>query len=227
MWFKAFLKPVNIHLVHYKNLVYSEEQWISWMDELAENDIVIIDDFISEELYQTIIEFFSAIEENERLKKAGIGTSLHYQIQKEVRGDLIYWLDPERDKKLASFFTLMEELRNKLGMYCFISLSGSEFHLAKYPIGSKYERHIDQFNKRSNRQITVLIYLNKDWEKGNGGELKIYNKEGNILVEPIAKRLLLFKSDVIEHEVLHTEVPRYSLSGWLLHQPATLGSLLG
>lgn len=197
------------------------------MDELAEKDVVIVDDFISEELFQIIMDFFLTVEENERLKKAGIGTSLDYQIQKEVRGDLIYWLEPERDTPLTPFFTLMKELREKLGMYCFISLSGSEFHLAKYPIGSKYEKHIDQFNKRSNRQITVLIYLNKDWKKGNGGELKVYNDDGSFLVEPIAKRLLLFKSDVIEHEVLPTKVPRYSLSGWLLHQPAMLGSLLG
>jgi len=196
------------------------------MDELAEKDIVIVDDFITEELYQKMMEFFSEIEESERLKKAGIGTSSDFQIQKEVRGDLIYWLDPERDKEMSPFFELMAELREKLGMYCFISLSGSEFHLAKYPTGSKYERHIDQFNNRSNRQITVLIYLNKNWKKGNGGELKVYKEQESYLVEPIAKRLLLFKSDVIEHEVLPTEVPRYSLSGWLLRQPAALGSLL-
>lgn len=207
-------------------VVYSEEKWISWMDELAEKDVVIVDDFISDELYKKVMDFFSAVEENERLKKAGIGSSVDYQIQKEVRGDLIYWLDQERDSQLAPLFSLIEELREKLGMYCFISLSGSEFHLAKYPTGSKYEKHIDQFNTQSNRQITVLIYLNKDWKKGDGGELKISNEEGGFLVEPIAKRMLLFKSDVVEHEVLLTSVPRYSLSGWLLRQPATLGGLL-
>lgn len=86
-------------------MVYSEEKWISWMDELAENDIVIVDDFISDELYKTIMDFFSVIEENERLKKAGIGTSLDYQIKKEIRGDLIYWLDPKRDAPLTPFFS--------------------------------------------------------------------------------------------------------------------------
>jgi SM-20-related protein len=197
------------------------------MDELAEKDIVMVDDFITEELYQTIIEYFSVIEENERLKKAGIGTSIDYQIEKEVRGDLIYWLDQEKDNQLGGFFELMSELREKLGIYCFISLAGSEFHLAKYPAGSKYERHIDQFNNRSNRQITVLLYLNKDWKKGNGGELKVYKDKDDYLIEPIAKRLLLFKSNVIEHEVLETKVPRYSLTGWLLRQPAALGSLFG
>lgn len=74
----------------------------------------------------------------------------------------------------------MEELREKLGMYCFISLSGSEFHLAKYPIGSKYEKHIDQFNKRSNRQITVLIYLNKDWKKEMAESLKLVMRMGHL-----------------------------------------------
>lgn len=197
------------------------------MDELAEKDIVIVDNFITEDLYQTIMTFFAAMEESERLKMAGVGTSLDYKIQKEVRGDLIYWLDPEKDYQLAPFFTLIDLLREKLGMYCFISLAGYEFHLAKYPIGSKYERHIDQFNNRSNRQITVLIYLNKDWKKGNGGELKVYKEEGDYLVEPIAKRLLMFKSDIVEHEVLPTNVPRYSLSGWLLRQPEKLGALLG
>lgn len=85
-------------------MVYSEDKWISWVDELAEKDIVIVDDFISDELYKTIMDFFSVIEENERLKKAGIGTSLDYQIQKEVRGDLIYWLDPKRDTSPFAFF---------------------------------------------------------------------------------------------------------------------------
>jgi len=123
------------------------------------------------------------------------------------------------------FFGLMDELIVNLERYCFISLSGSEFHIAKYPVGSHNEKHLDQFNERSNRQLTVLIYLNKHWKKGDGVELKIYKDDKEILVEPITKRILLFKSDVVEHEVLTTNVPRYSLTGWLLHQPATVGYL--
>lgn len=207
--------------------VYSEEKWISWMDELSEKDYVIADDFISDELYQQIMQFFHKLEEQESLKKAGIGSSQDFQVKKEVRGDLIYWLEQQRDTSISGFFDLMEELNENLRRFCFISLSGSEFHLAKYPAGTHYDRHIDQFNNRNNRQITVLIYLNENWKKGDGGELKIYNDNGNVLVEPIAKRLLLFKSDVVEHEVLKTNVPRYSLTGWLLHQPAALGYLFG
>ncbi len=208
-----------------KETIYSEDQWIRWMDELAINDYVIADDFINDEMFTFIMDFFHEKEQNNQLKKAGIGSSGEFQLNASIRGDFIHWLDRERDSELEPFFGLMGELIESLKRHCFMSLSGSEFHIAKYPQGSHYDRHLDQFNERSNRQITVLIYLNEHWKKGDGGELKIYKDGEEILVEPIAKRLLLFKSDVIEHEVLRTNVPRYSLTGWLLHQPATVGYL--
>ncbi|WP_428235668.1 2OG-Fe(II) oxygenase [Gracilimonas sp.] len=207
-------------------MTFTEETWVSWMDQLAEQDYVIVDDFISDEFYDRIMAFFTEAEESDKLKKAGIGAKKDFQLKAEVRGDFIYWLDEERDEELSFFFDLKEELVQSLRRYCYLSLSGSEFHIAKYPAGTHYHRHLDQFNERTNRQITVLIYLNKDWKKGDGGELIIYKDGEEITVEPLSKRLLLFKSDTIEHEVLTTNVPRYSLTGWLLHQPANVGYLL-
>lgn len=204
---------------------YSEKQWLEWMDLLSEDDYLIIDDFISDELYEKIMLFFNEAEESDRLRKAGIGSMDEFQVDRSIRGDVIYWLDKERDQKLESFFCLMDELMLALRRYCFLSLSGSEFHIAKYPAGTHYERHLDQFSERSNRQITVLIYLNRNWKDGDGGELKMYVENETYLVKPVAKRLLLFKSGSIEHEVLKTNVPRYSLTGWLLHQPSGLGYL--
>lgn len=205
---------------------YSEDQWLKWMDRLAEDDYVIVDDFISDQLFAQIMDFFGEMEESDLLRKAGIGASQDFQVKAEIRGDFIYWLEPERDYALSPFFGMMEELTLNLKRFCYLSLSGSEFHIAKYPSGSYYHRHLDQFQERSNRQITVLIYLNKNWKQGDGGELVIYKEGRQIKVEPVAKRLLLFKSDVIEHEVLTTNVPRYSLTGWLLRQPAGVGHLL-
>ncbi|MCP9291294.1 2OG-Fe(II) oxygenase [Gracilimonas sediminicola] len=207
-------------------MTFTEETWVSWMDRLAEQDYVIVDDFISDEFYDRIMAFFTEAEESDKLKKAGVGAKKDFQLKAEVRGDFIYWLDEERDEELSFFFDLKEELVQSLRRYCYLSLSGSEFHIAKYPAGTHYHRHLDQFNERANRQITVLIYLNKDWKKGDGGELIIYKDGEEIMVEPLSKRLLLFKSDTIEHEVLTTNVPRYSLTGWLLHQPANVGYLL-
>ena len=208
-----------------KDTTYSEDQWIRWMDELAINDYVIADSFISEEMFRSIMNFFYEKEQGNQLQKAGIGSSGEFQLNASIRGDFIHGLDRERDSELGSFFGLMDELIESLRRHFFMSLSGSEFHIAKYPEGSHYDRHLDRFNERSNRQITVLIYLNEYWKKGDGGELKIYKDDKEILVEPLARRILLFKSDVVEHEVLTTNIPRYSLTGWLLHQPATVGYL--
>lgn len=207
-------------------MCYSEEQWLTWMDRLAEDDYLVVDDFITEKLFEEIMAFFHEMEETDKLKKAGIGSQNDFQVKAEIRGDFIYWLDENRDKELHPFFELMEELTGNLKRFCYLSLSGSEFHIAKYPAGSYYHRHLDQFSERTNRQITVLIYLNKNWQNGDGGELVIYKDDKEIKVEPIARRLLVFKSEIIEHEVLTTNVPRYSLTGWLLRQPAGIGYLL-
>ena len=209
------------------NQVFPDDKWIGWIDRLAEDDIVIADDFLPANLFRTIMDFAYDVEEENRLDKAGIGSSNQFKVVSEIRGDYIYWLDRQRDEPLKPFFQLMDELTEKLKRYCFLSLAGSEFHLAKYPPNSFYKRHLDQFKERSNRQITVLIYFNENWMPGDGGELKAYKKDRELLIEPVANRLVLFKSDTIEHEVLPTRVPRYSLTGWLLRQPKSVGYLLG
>jgi len=207
----------------------TEEMWIEWMDTLATHNYVIVDEFISQDLFRTIMDYFREMESRDKLQKAGIGSSGEFQIKSAVRGDFIHWLNRDVDTALNPFFGLMDELNENLRRYCYLSLSDSEFHIAKYPAGSHYNRHLDQFQERSNRQITVLMYLNENWKPGDGGELKIYREsdegETEILVEPIARRLLLFKSDCVEHEVLTTNVPRYSLTGWLLRQPSSVGYL--
>jgi SM-20-related protein len=75
--------------------------------------------------------------------------------------------------------------------------------------------------------ITLILYLNDNWQPGDGGELKIYKENEEILVEPIGGRCIIFKSAALEHEVLLTNKSRLSLTGWLLYQPSSVGYLLG
>jgi SM-20-related protein len=112
-----------------------------------------------------------------------------------------------------------------MNRYCYLSLSDYEFHLAHYPTGTFYKRHLDQFVGRNNRMISVVIYLNEHWKVGDGGELQIYLESGDVTVQPKARRCVLFKSADVEHEVLTTNVGRDSLTGWLLYKPAGLGLL--
>lgn len=207
---------------------FSEEQWIDWVDRLSIDDYVVIDDFLNEDLFNEIRSYFLARLASDGFSDAAIGALNEKQLEKSIRGDKIYWLERKDDIEMTSFFELTDELIQKLNQLCYLSLSGSEFHLAHYPIGAFYKKHIDQFKGRSNRLISVIIYLNVGWKSGDGGELKIFKPDGtDFLVEPLAGRCVMFKSDTVPHEVLKTEVNRYSLTGWLLYQPSGLGYLLG
>ena len=206
---------------------YEEEVWLEWIDLLSENEYVIVDNFLSEELYSLIARFLQEKLEENDFEKASIGTGSENQVISEIRGDYTYWLDSSRDVGLHTFFQLINELIGKLNRYCYLSLSDYELHLAHYPEGSFYKRHIDQFRDRSNRMITLIIYFNDSWKPGDGGELKMFLDKKEKVIEPLANRLVLFKSAEIPHEVLITQKARLSLTGWLLYQPTGLGYLFG
>lgn len=207
--------------------LHSTAHWNEWLDQLAIHDYVFIDNFISDHLFNTIQDYFNQLLDTREFAKAAIGTSKKRQIKASVRGDFIYWLDREIDRDLSELFSVFDNLVDKLKQYLLVSISDYEFHFALYPPQTQYEKHLDQFKGKSNRVISVLIYLNDNWEPGDGGELKIYEPNGReLLIQPIAKRLVMFKSDTVEHEVMTTKAPRKSVTGWLLHKPASLGNLL-
>lgn len=196
------------------------------MDELASNDYVIIDDFLDENHLSTIQDFFQ--NHLDGFRKAGIGALADHTIRKDIRGDYTYWLDRKRDTNLSSIWELIDETIFIYNRYCYLGLSGFEFHLAHYPKGGHYDKHFDQFNQRNNRSISMVIYLNKNWQKGDGGELEIFKSDDtSFLVEPIEARCVMFKSAVVPHRVVASNKSRYSLTGWLLQQPAALGKFLG
>lgn len=206
---------------------YSDQQWNNWFDELARQDFVYIDEFLPDQLYKNVQYYFQQLVDDSQFSKAAIGSSEKRKVESSIRGDFIYWLDKQEDNEISSLFDLFDEVVAKLRQHLFLSLSDYEFHFALYPPQTRYEKHVDQFHGTNNRIISMLIYLNEDWKRGDGGELKIYQDDGNeILVEPIAKRLLMFKSETVEHEVMLTNVPRKSLTGWLLHKPNTIGQFI-
>ncbi len=205
----------------------AEEQWIDWVDALAKDDYLVIDNFLDDEIYADLRRFFLNKLGHDEFDPAGIGALSDHHLDKSRRGDHVYWLDSNVDTHLSPVFEIIRDLIAKLNRYCYLGIADFESHLAYYPVGTFYEKHVDQFKDRSNRLISMIIYLNEGWKKGDGGELKLYLDDEERLVEPIAKRIVLFKSDVLPHEVLKTKVGRYSLTGWLLKRPAELGFLFG
>lgn len=206
---------------------YPTEQWNNWLNQLAENDYLLVDNFIPDQLYNSVQTYFQQLADESEFSKAAIGTDQQRQIESSIRGDFIYWLDKKSDPKLADLFALFDETITNLRQQLFLSVSDYEFHFALYPSGTRYEKHVDQFHGKNNRVISMLIYLNEDWQPGDGGELKIYESgEAATLIQPRAKRLVMFKSDTVEHEVLLTHTTRKSITGWLLHQPAAIGQFI-
>ncbi|MCC5923764.1 MAG: 2OG-Fe(II) oxygenase [Crocinitomicaceae bacterium] len=203
----------------------SAAQWEQFMDELATQEYVVIDNFLDAKELQLLLELFEQRKRQNLFEKAAIGASGNEKIINEIRGDYTLWLNRKTDTLFEAIFLRIDEIKCVLNRLCMLSISDFEFHLAVYPKGSFYQKHYDQFNNRNNRLISVVLYLNENWIQGNGGELRIHKDTGHIDIAPLMNRLVLFRSDVVLHEVLVSNTERNSLTGWMLHQPSILANL--
>lgn len=199
---------------------FTDSQWESWADKLAENNFVILDDFLNPDLLRKTQTFLKSKLEEEEFRKAGIGTLTDFTIDRSIRGDWIYWLDKSRDQEISEFYLLIDELTAQMNKLCYLGALGCEFHLAHYPEGTFYKRHLDQFRERSNRILSVIFYVNESWDVANGGQLRVFNSDDTTCdIAPLPGRMVLLRSDIVEHEVLKTNASRYSVTGWLTKHP--------
>lgn len=204
------------------NQIIDKVQWTSWLERLAENEFVVIEQFIPKENLSALTQLFDEIYQSEAFNLAKVGANSQKKRMDEIRSDAIYWLEKSKHSSISGFFELIEEMMKEIAEFLFLSLQAYEFHFAHYPKGGYYKAHLDQFKEKKNRMISVVIYLNSDWKPGMGGELKIHG-EKEVLVEPFFNRAVIFRSDTVLHEVLPTQFERKSLTGWLLKRPEGLG----
>ena len=175
------------------------------------------------------------------LKPAGMSQGQNRWNNSKIRGDLHTWLN-DRSKllvlwkcpQLSKLLDKMQSLQQELNSRCQFESSRTQVQLACYPgEGSRYVRHLDAFVGGSTRRITVLYYMNESWKKEDGGELRLYKQkpsdnnettqkkkaekeeeEAYVDVEPLADRVIIFQSRVIEHEVLPSHAMRFALTMW-------------
>jgi SM-20-related protein len=192
-------------------------------DRLAESGFVVIDNFLYAQEVSSLLSRFAEIEEAGDFYRAGIGRMQQHQVDRTVRGDRIYWIDgngidtPEQ-QLLQRMYALMDHLNRA----CFLGLKDIESHLAYYPAGTFYKRHSDRFRQHSHRVLSFVCYLNRNWQPVDGGVLRMYLADDTIRdLEPLEGRLVVFRSE-LEHEVLPTSRERYSITGWMLDQLASL-----
>jgi SM-20-related protein len=195
-------------------------------DDLAERGYAVADGFLSPVEVDNILALPHFKQGLDQFKKAGIGKNNGLQINEAIRGDYIQWIDKNTAPPPAKvYLDRLQQLIDFLNQSLFLSMKDYEVHMTIYPVGSYYKRHLDQFKQDDHRKLSVICYLNNDWKPEHGGELKMYVPEGNITVLPTCGRLVCFRSDQIEHEVLAATRERLSLTGWILDQLADLRHL--
>ncbi|EKE81481.1 2OG-Fe(II) oxygenase [Idiomarina xiamenensis] len=184
------------------------------IDTLVDNGYLIVPDFLAPNEVALLANYAQQLQED-RWQHAAIGREHSKTTNSQVRRDRIKWLDNSTTAE-ADYLALMESLRLQINRALFMGLFDYECHLAWYPPGSFYRKHLDAFKGRSNRVLTSVFYLNQDWSADDGGELVMYGNNGEVLerILPEAGKLVLFLSDVFVHEVLPGKRQRLSISGW-------------
>jgi SM-20-related protein len=150
-------------------------------------------------------------------RRAAIGRAGNLTVQDEIRRDETLWFDPTAlSVSQNRLWSRLQELRQGLNARLFLGLWDLEGHYASYPAGGFYKKHVDRFQSSSARTISLVFYLNPNWQVEDGGELLIYSgSEVARKVEPRAGTLVCFMSDTVEHEVAAAYRERKSFAGWM------------
>ncbi len=149
---------------------------------------------------------------------AMVGKASERQRMEEIRGDLTFWLDPlNPPSQLRELIHLLNELKQHLNQHLYLGLKDFECHLAKYPIGSFYKKHLDRFETNASRSLSFIFYLHEEWNDKDGGELILYNQKHEIIKKILPKpgSFIIFLSEEFPHEVKPCFRERRSLTGWM------------
>lgn len=191
------------------------------IDGLMDRHYAVADNFFSVEEVGLLRESLLAKYEEDIFKKSAIGQNASEQVVAAIRGDFILWLSENTQEVEKLFFDKVQHFIDYLNRTCFMGIRQKEFHYAVYPEGTFYKRHLDNFHNSNSRKLSFICYLNtEDWQPEYGGELAIYlpkpnSTEEEITVYPLQGRVVVFESELLEHEVKPVKRERLSITGWL------------
>ncbi|UAA37815.1 2OG-Fe(II) oxygenase [Paraneptunicella aestuarii] len=151
-----------------------------------------------------------------KFQKAGIGRKTDFTKSEVIRRDEICWITGASEIGLSwlNWCALFQQYVNRR---LFLGLFSYETHFAHYGKGDFYKRHYDAFRGEANRVLSMVVYLNPDWQEQDGGELVLYRSDDDadgIYVAPKLGTVVVFLSEEFPHEVLPAKADRYSIAGW-------------
>lgn len=132
-----------------------------------------------------------------------------------ARSDGAAWLsDLPADRSSTLLEALFAALGAAIAQEARISLGRPTLQLARYGPGASYDKHLDAFRGGPTRRITAILYLNPAWTPSDGGELRVWAPGGPVRISPLHDRVVLFRSDIVAHEVCRSAGDRWAVTGW-------------
>ena len=218
--------------------------WEAMIKDVMENGQAEWPDFLSHAETRALRDEALLLHQNGAFKTAGIGRGRDHTQNTGVRLDETLWFDEEKLRPAQqALWSRLHEMMAELNRALYLGLWEIEGHFAFYQPGAFYARHVDRFQDDDLRVVSCVVYLNLNWQPGDGGELKFFNRrqsdksasksvtgsdadsgadsgaERGTVIEPAGGKLVCFLSDKTEHEVLRTLVPRLSFAGWFRCRP--------
>lgn len=209
---------------------YSAHNLEQQLRKITQHGFCVMDNFLTQTTVYALANEITVLNDAAQMHEAGTG--VHKALNKHLRGDSIYWLnEAEASPTQQTYFGQMETLRLGLNQHLYLGLFALESHLALYPTGTGYKKHIDRFKDMGHqrqthqplRQVSCILYLNQDWLSDDGGHLRLYLNQTDKAADmqtldilPLGGRLVIFLSDIFYHAVLPAGRDRMSLTGWFL-----------
>jgi len=184
-------------------------------EDLTSAGISVRDQYLGAAQVRALLECLPKRQARGEFAAARVGAAATLRQDVGVRGDLTCWLAeplfPAERELLLGF----EQLRMQLNRDLTLGLFELDLHYAWYPPGAGYARHVDQPHGTADRRLSLILYLNENWQAGAGGELEIFDAHGGCRqIEPLAGRLVCFLSAGREHAVRPAYRDRFSITGW-------------
>ncbi len=192
---------------------------------IADEGWCVVDQFLPHALTLQLQQDCLQLRKSGNLKNAGVGIGQQLQVDRRIRGDQTFWLDQLNNAAQKDFFHHCELLRHELNQTLFLGLEEIEAHYAHYSPGAFYRRHLDRFKTDDRRVVSMLLYLNADWQNTDAGNLRIYlfdQEKTQVDIEPIFNRAVFFLSADFYHEVLPAKRDRLSIAAWFKQRPTKI-----
>ncbi len=182
---------------------------------LYEKGFCVVEQALPNDLSEKLGEYAKKMS-SRGFKRAGVGRDDNKNLYDDIRRDSILWIDGVNDIEQA-WLDWAQTLKQVLNRKLYLGLDYFESHFAYYKEGEFYKKHLDAFQGQSNRKLSLVTYLNPEWEIEYGGELLIYSPTSNEIVKRVWPQLgtvVVFLSEEFPHEVLPASRDRYSIAGW-------------